>query len=120
MRDARALDRLIVIKQMEGSLPLGCAKSPLSTPVRRALLNCESKEAPDTLGIVLWVWTYFLIAMRLDDSSVSNLRRKRVHVNKIAISHRVMRFIIPAAIPFFQLRSHETRQLKTLLDCGAL
>ena len=58
--------------------------------------------------------------MRLDDSSISYLRRKRVHVNKNAVSHKVIKTVIPAAIPFFQLRSHETRQPNNPLDYGAL
>ena len=35
------------------NVPFGWANSPFSTPLRRALLNCESNDGPDTLGRLL-------------------------------------------------------------------
>lgn len=45
--------------------PLGCVKSPASTPVRRARLNCESKALDEVTLMVLFACTYFLMACRL-------------------------------------------------------
>ena len=41
--------------------PLGCEKSPFSTPVFRALLNSESNWVSDVVVIVLLALTYFLM-----------------------------------------------------------
>ena len=42
--------------------PLGCVKSPFSTPERKALLNCESNVAGMPMALAWLAWMYFLSA----------------------------------------------------------
>lgn len=45
--------------------PLGCVKSPESTPALMLRLNCESKTLVDEALMLLFASTYFLMACRL-------------------------------------------------------
>lgn len=50
--------------QGRGDIPLGCWKTPFSTPVLKALLNSESNMLSETV-MVLFALTYFLSDCRL-------------------------------------------------------
>lgn len=52
-------------KQVE-TIPLGCWKSPFSTPDFKALLNRESNCVSEVTVMLLFALTYFLMACRLD------------------------------------------------------
>lgn len=53
-------------------IPFGRAKTPLSEPRCRALLNWVVKAASLTPERLLLAWTYFLMAWRLQTAMISN------------------------------------------------
>ena len=74
-----------VVTIVGGDVPFGRAKTPLSEPFWSALLNWEVKAASETPPRLLLVWTYFLMAWRLQErlnvSKCSSLSRTPLRSN---------------------------------------
>lgn len=103
------------MRRVNINLPLGWVNSSFSTPALIALLNWESKTLWEVTLILLFDWTYFLIAWRLKQGKfsqwlLSEIDGARIQTDPRGIGDgRKTPENIPATISFFQLYTQRAR-----------